>query len=453
MATEQTFEELVQEFISKSKDLIGTESDENLPPWHPSPFDREGPPYEFSQRITPEFISKYSLTIADDNPLYTDPNYGKKTKYGSQIAPGPVLALVRYPSVHGATKPGGYPLANFISGSAWEFFDVIHAGSKFRSSKTTKEIFEKPGSRGNLVFMTSDNYYWDYHGDLIGKCYGTQIYVPMPSMGTTRVISNERLGEHMMYERKAQQYSKEEIDQTFKDIASMKRRGADTLYWEDVNEGDTVGPLILPPWTLQDQVVYHSCAYATTVWGHFQGDNLAFEPIYHALKAIDKEGALFGSITHPVTGWPSTMNTEHEDALLAVFRGQPGPFDFGVQRAQIPQKMFTDWMGDDGFIRRLQMAFRKPVYYSDITVYRGEVVKKFKEVQEGEKGEGATPGKKQYHAVGIKYQGLNQVGEAQVIGTGTVYLPSREAGPVDLPIPHPARPPFVSYETFYRDWY
>ncbi len=32
-------------------------------------------------------------------------------------------------------------------------------------------------------------------------------------------------------------------------------------------------------------------------------------------------------------------------------------------------------------------------------------------------------------------------------------LPSREAGPVQLPIPHPARPPFVSYETFYRDWY
>ena len=259
---------------------------------------------------------------------------------------------------------------------------MIHAGSKFRSSKTTKEIFEKPGSRGNLVFMTSDNYYWDYHGDLIGKCYGTQIYVPMPSMGTTRVISNERLGEHMMYERKAQQYSKEEIDQTLKDIASMKRRGADTLYWEDVNEGDSLGPLILPPWTLQDQVVYHSVGYATIGGQDNAGDILAFEPMYHRMRA----GTTVGSITHPVMGWPWTWNTEHEDALLAVFRGQPGPFDFGVQRSQIPQRLFTDWMGDDGFIRRLQMAFRKPVYYSDTTVYRGEVVKKFKEVQEGEKG-------------------------------------------------------------------
>ena len=78
---------------------------------------------------------------------------------------------------------------------------------------------------------------------------------------------------------------------------------------------------------------------------------------------------------------------------------------------------------------------------------------KFKEVQEGSDAPGAVPGKKQYYAVGIKYQGLNQVGEAQVIGTGTVYLPSRESGPVELPIPHEPRPPFVPYETFYRDWY
>ena len=449
MATQETFEEAVAEFISRSKDLIDTESDENLPPWPPTPYDQDGPPYEFSQRFTPDFIRKYALTIADDNPLYTDPDYGKHTKYGSQLAPGPILALVRYPSVHGATRPGGYPLANFISGAAWEFYNVIHAGAKFRSSKETKEIFEKPGSRGNLVFMISNNHYWDFHGDLIAKCYGTQIYVPMPSMGTGRVMSADRVGEHMLYERKATSYSQEDIEKTLQDVGNMKRRGADTLYWEDVNEGESIGPLVLPPWTLLDQVVYHSVAWATISGQDNAGDILAFEPMYHRLR----QGSIFGSITHPLMRWPWTMNTEHEDALLAVFRGQPGPFDFGVQRSQIPQKMFTDWMGDDGFIRRLQMAFRKPVYYSDTTIYTGEIVTKFKEVQEGTDGPGAVPGKKQYYAVGIKYQGLNQVGEAQVIGTGTVYLPSREAGPVELPIPHEPRPPFVPYETFYRDWY
>ena len=38
-------------------------------------------------------------------------------------------------------------------------------------------------------------------------------------------------------------------------------------------------------------------------------------------------------------------------------------------------------------------------------------------------------------------------------GTATVYLPSREGGPVQLPVPHPSNPPFVDYETFRKDWY
>ena len=449
MATQQTFEESVQEFIDKSRELIDKESDENLPLWSPSPFDQSGPPYEYSRRFDSQFISRYARTIAEGNPLFTDRDYGKRTRYGSQLAPGPILALVRYPSVHGATRPGGYPLANFISGAAWEFYDVVRTGSKFRSTKVTKEIFEKPGSRGNLVFMISNNHYWDFHEDLVAKCYGTQIYVPIEAMGTGRAMSVERLGEHMMYERKAQQYNREEIENIVVDMENARRRGAETLYWEDVEVGEKIGPLVLPPWTLLDQVVYHSVAWSTTGGQDNAGDVLAFEPLYHYVKT----GAIFGAITHPMTRWPWTMNTEHEDALLAAFRGQPGPFDFGVQRSQIPQQLMSNWMGDEGFIRRLQMAFRKPVYYADTTVYTGEVVKKYKEVQQGESGSGAKPGKVEYNAVGIKYQGLNQVGEAQVIGTSTVYLPSRESGPVQLPIPHPADPPFVPYETFYRDWY
>jgi len=55
--------------------------------------------------------------------------------------------------------------------------------------------------------------------------------------------------------------------------------------------------------------------------------------------------------------------------------------------------------------------------------------------------------------VGISIDGTNQVGEAQAPGTATVYLPSRESGPVKLPIPHPAKPPFVNYNTYHKDWY
>ena len=445
----QTFEEAVAEFIEKSKELLDQESDENLPPWAPSPYDQSGPPYEYSNRLTSDFIANYAANIGDDNPLFTDQEYGKGTRYGCQLAPGPIMALVRYPSVHGAIRPGGYPLANFISGAAWEFYDVVRVSTKFRTSKVTKEIFEKPGSRGNLVFMISNNHYWDFHGDLLGKCYGTQIYVPIQSMGTSRSMDVERLGEHMMYERKASQYNQEHIDEAVANLEGRKRRGAKTLYWEDVEEGDTVGPLVLPPWTLLDQICAAAVNAAAASSADAPGDEMAFEPMYHRLR----KGMNFGALTHPVTRWPWTPNAEHQDALLAAYRGQPGPFDFGVQRSQIPQQLLTNWMGDEGFIRRLQVAFRKPVYYADITTYTGTVEKKFKEVQQGENKPGAVGGKHEYHAVGIRLTGNNQVGESQVIGTASVYLPSREGDPVALPVPHVSHPPFVPYEDFYRDWF
>ena len=180
-------------------------------------------------------IRNYTLGIGDDNPLFIDPEYGKGTRYGSQIAPGPVLSQIRGITAHGAQegkagmeRPQGYPVANFFSGTAWEFFDVVRVGSRFRSSMVTKEMIEKPGSRGNLIFFISELFFWDDHGDLPGKCSGTLIMVPIETMGSSRTMPVERLGEKLLYERKASQYSREDIEGILKDIESNKRRGAFT---------------------------------------------------------------------------------------------------------------------------------------------------------------------------------------------------------------------------------
>ena len=188
--------------------------------------------------------------------------------------------------------------------------------------------------------------------------------------------------------------------------------------------------------------------YCTKAAENLPGDELAFEPSYHHSRKTGEWVRV-----HPITRWPWTPGSEHEDALLAIYRGLPGPFDFGVQRVQIPAQLLTNWMGDEGFIRRLYIAMRKPVFYGDVTIYKGTVVKKFKEMQRGEEGPGAMPGEAEYHAVGIDIEGTNQVGEAQAPGSATVYLPSRESGPVQLPVPHPARPPFVGYNTYRKNWY
>ena len=128
-------------------------------------------------------------------------------------------------------------------------------------------------------------------------------------------------------------------------------------------------------------------------------DSTAFEPFFHYSKH-DREWARI----HPVTRWPHSHGDEHEDALLAIYRGQPAPFDFGVQRVQIPQRLLTDWMGDEGFIRRMYIAMRRPVYYGDFTIYTGEVMKKYREVQTGADEPGGTPGQHEYHAIGHSHR-------------------------------------------------
>ena len=158
--------------------------------------------------------------------------------------------MIRYPSAHGAIRPQGYPVANFISGTAWEFYDAIRVGSKFRTSKVAKEFIERKGNQGSPLILISEVFYWGYHGDLPAKCYGTQIMVPQEIMGTSRAMNIERLGEHMMYDREASQYTPEQVQDIVRKIEMRKRRGAETRYWEDVEVGEKLGPLILPPWTL-----------------------------------------------------------------------------------------------------------------------------------------------------------------------------------------------------------
>ena len=117
MATTQTFEEAVQEFIELSRELVGKETEESMPPAPPAPFEQDGPPYENPIRFDQRNIQNYMRTIGDDNPLYNDPEYARGTRYGCLIAPGPILSQIRGITAHGVQYGGegkkrkeGYPV-------------------------------------------------------------------------------------------------------------------------------------------------------------------------------------------------------------------------------------------------------------------------------------------------------------------------------------------------------
>lgn len=444
---QMTFDEIVEEFLYNTKATIGEEVMEYAYP--PPPFKITGPPWEFQLTLDEDIAKRYADQTGIDDPLYCNPEYAAKTRYGCLIGYPTFLAVVRYPAWHGfltgygepsrsknlGIQSGGgsfdWPLANFLSGNAWEWFDVIKAGTRFKHNKTAKEVVEKKGSKGRLIFLITEIFHWNTHGDLLGKAEGVLIDIPLEARH-----DEEHRGEQMIYDRPAYKYSKAEMDKIVSDLENEERRGAEPRYWEDVNVGDKLPTVVMPPWSGHDIGAYRICS---------RNYEINFENIYRLTRDRTEP--------NPITKWPYSFGAEHEDALLAKYRGLPAVFDLGVQRFQIPARVLTSWMGDDGFIRRMYTTCMKPVFWGDTTWYSGEVVKKFKVTEKGEAGPGGVPGEAEYCAVGIKIEGKNQLGEMSTPGTARIYLPSREFGPVKLPVPHPPKPPYVPFEEFRKEWY
>jgi hypothetical protein len=331
-------------------------------------------------------------------------------------------------------------VANFLSGVAWEFYDVVRPGMRFTSSKIPRELVTTRGRQGQVIFHHSETFYWTNCGALTAKAYGRLIHLPVEQMGGIRVMPVERLGERMLYDREPHHYSAAEIEKLSEALEKEQRRGARVLAWEDVEEGDELPNIVQPPYGIRDALTYQSLDHG--LLAALDGTRVvrAFRPAYRR----SRQNPAFAR-THPVTGWPYTPYDEHEDRYLAPYRCQPLPFDFGIQRAQTPIRLLTNWAGDNAFVHRMYTTMRRPIFYGDAAVYQGKVIRKY--VTEKTDAAGRTVS---YAAVAVEIVGLNQRDEVHCLGYATVFLPSATTGQPVLPVPHTDRPEYVPFDVHGR---
>src|SRR5579864_5824022 len=226
MPSERAFEAAVSDFLDRTRDLVGMESGEDRPPPGSSQ-DRDGSgPVPAARFLDQETICRYALSIGDDNPLYTDAAYAETSHHGCLLAPGPILVHVRYPADHGAARPHGYPMANYLAGVTWEFFDVIRVGTRSSSSKVLREVFQRRGPGGQrLIHLVSEVSYFDALESPLAKAYGTLIQVPMSSMGDRRAMPPERLGEQLFSTRRPHRYDPGQVAALLGAVEGERRRG------------------------------------------------------------------------------------------------------------------------------------------------------------------------------------------------------------------------------------
>lgn len=347
-------------------------------------------------------LKNFYRALGNNNPLYTDPNYATNTKYGCLTAPPTFVASIRYPASKGAFSKKDYSLANFMSGTTFEWFDVIRNGEKFTTELKLKEVYQKKSWKGRQAgVLVSEALYWNTYGGLIAAVTGTETMIPF------------KRGEEMFVEREMYRYSGEEIKKIEHDIDSEVVRGYKPLYWEEVNEGDKLTPVVKGPLDLMFMVPWLIATSPYIPLGELRYFKVKEKPGWKRL--------------HPLMNWPYwDGDLVPEDLSSCKVYGMSLPYARGILRTSLAGELLTNWMSDEGFLRRLSVEVDplKPQLYGDTVWIKGEITHKYKEKICGVL----------YYAVDVKIEGVNQLMELGTTGTATVYLPSRGAQ-VSLPIP------------------
>lgn len=76
-------------------------------------------------------------------------------------------------------------------------------------------------------------------------------------------------------------------------------------------------------------------------------------------------------------GIPDVPERVHWEDELAQKIGVPAAFDYGPQRFTWMSQVVTNWMGDDGMLRKLRVQVRRTNHIGDTTWCRGKVVEKY----------------------------------------------------------------------------
>ncbi len=177
-------------------------------------------------------------------------------------------------------------------------------------------------------------------------------------------------------------------------------RGANPRYWEDVTVGEELTPVVKGPVGITEIIA--DSAVAVPLRLHAHGVHLRRYKKHPAWAFRDPSTSAW----EPVYG-------VHYNKAAANGAGLPYPYDVGAQRQGWLIHLMTNWIGDDGWLKKNYAEYRAFVYLSDVIRFKGKVTSKFVD-EDGE------------YCAGVETSAINQRGENVMPGYSIVSLPSRK---------------------------
>lgn len=345
----------------------------------------EGP---YLQDATPDTLRNFCNGIGDLNPLYREMEYGRVSRYGSQIA-HPMFPMAF--GWVGRTRWGLPGVHGFYAGNDWELFRHVRPGDRIGAIERVAGVEEKQSRfSGRLVLQYVEASYTNQRGELVARALGT----------CTRHERKAARDKGKYKDVKPYEYGPEEFERIDEAILreDERIRGSNVRYWEDVTEGEALEPIVRGPLSLMDTMGFLvGCGR-----GHTHGV---------VFKAAMKHPGHFFRNPEAGGGIEYTGIGHHRESVAKEV-GVPGTYDYGPQRSAWMCSLVTNWMGDAAFLKRVRTEMRRFNTMGDSTWCKGRVTRKY--VKDG-------------HAlVDLEIWAENQRGEVTTPGLATVVLPSRD---------------------------
>jgi acyl dehydratase len=324
--------------------------------------------------------------IGDPNPMWRDLSYAANTRFGCIMAPPTFLNAILPAQWH-----EGFPkLRAFVVGCDWEWFEPIRVNDVFTVTNTFEDFqVKKAEPVGERLFLqTGRMRYYNQRGDLTGACRWTNMqkeFGKAKEGGSFEKYSNT--SRHV--------YTQKELDAIEKTYQDEEIRGAIPRYWDDVIEGEKIRPVVKGPTTFGDMLSF------------FVG--ISWQTQAHALSMVRRTPEM--CLRDTKTNVLLPRGGVHLFDEIAAYAGLPSAFDMGIQRLCWFGHMLTNWMGDDGFLKKLSVQFREFNFLYNTTWCHGKVTRKYME--------------NGLHFVDCDIWSENQVGRKVDAGTATVALLSK----------------------------
>lgn len=114
--------------------------------------------------VTSEAIAAFAEAIQETNPLYTDERWAtEEGPYGGIIAPPTILQTAQLkPPPDAKVKFGNN---GFMAGARHEYFMPIRPGDVLDAYAQVKEVYDKTGRSGRMVFVVRRTRFVNQHGE------------------------------------------------------------------------------------------------------------------------------------------------------------------------------------------------------------------------------------------------------------------------------------------------